>query len=74
MTVSCDSGYSIFGNGVIECQTGGVWNASAGTCGKGILAHWIRISEISLWDSKYYLTHAILPRTSSILAYSGTYG
>ena len=36
MTVSCDSGYSIFGNGVIECQTGGVWNASAGTCGKGI--------------------------------------
>ena len=44
-----------------------------------ILAHPIRISEILPWDRKSYLTHAILPRTSSnvilyncILAYSGT--
>ena len=29
------------------------------------LAHWIRISEILPWDSKSYLTHAILPRASS---------
>ena len=46
-----------------------------------ILAHRIRISEILPWDRKSYLTHAILPRTSSnvikwncILAYSGTSG
>ena len=30
-----------------------------------ILAHWIRISDILLLDRKSYLTHAILPRTSS---------
>ena len=30
-----------------------------------ILAHRIRISEILPWDSKSYLTHAILPRLSS---------
>ena len=29
------------------------------------LAHWKRISEILPWDSKCYLSHAILPRTSS---------
>ena len=29
------------------------------------LAHWIRISEILPWDRKSYLTHFILPRTSS---------
>ena len=29
------------------------------------LAHRIRISEILPWDRKSYLTHAILPRTSS---------
>ena len=45
---------------------------------KQILAG-IRISEILPWDRKTYLTHAILPRTSSnvimqicILEYSGT--
>ena len=27
-----------------------------------ILAHWIRISDILLWDRKSYLTHAILPK------------
>ena len=43
-----------------------------------ILAHRIRISEILPWDRKSYLTHAILPRTSSnvimwncIIEYSG---
>ena len=43
------------------------------------LPHRIRISENLPWDRKAYLTHAILPRTSSniimwncILAYSGT--
>ena len=30
-----------------------------------ILAHRIRISEILHWDRRSYLTHAILPRTSS---------
>ena len=29
-----------------------------------ILAHWIMISEILLWDRKSYLTNAILPRLS----------
>ena len=29
------------------------------------LAHRIRISEMLPWDRKSYLTHAILPRTSS---------
>ena len=33
--------------------------------GPKILAHWIRLSEILPWDRKSYLTHAILPRTSS---------
>ena len=33
--------------------------------GRTILAHRIRISEILPWDRKSYLTHAILPRTSS---------
>ena len=42
-----------------------------------ILAHRIRIPKVLRWDRKSYLTHAILPRTSSnaiicncILAYS----
>ena len=35
------------------------------TSGSDFLAHRIRISDILLWDRKYYLTHAILPRTSS---------
>ena len=30
-----------------------------------LLAHWIRISEILIWDRKSYLTHAILPMMSS---------
>ena len=45
------------------------------------LAHRIKIPEILPWDRKSYLTHAILPRTSSnvimincILSYSGTSG
>ena len=29
-----------------------------------IRAHWIRISKILPWDSKSYLSHAILPRLS----------
>ena len=43
--------------------------------------HTVRISEILPWDRKSYLTHAILPRTSSevimrncILAYSRSSG
>ena len=34
-------------------------------CGKYILAHRKRISEILPWNRKSYFTHAILPRTSS---------
>ena len=30
-----------------------------------ILAHRLRISELLPWDRKFYLTHAILSRTSS---------
>ena len=30
----------------------------------GFLAHRIRIFEILLWDRKFYLTYAILPRLS----------
>ena len=38
--------------------------AQGGARGK-ILADRIRISEILPWDRKSYLTHAIIPRTSS---------
>ena len=36
VTLSCDNGFSLFGNETLLCQDNGVWNGSVGTCKKGI--------------------------------------
>ena len=35
MTVTCDGGYSLFGDVNLECVTGGTWDTTVGTCRKG---------------------------------------
>ena len=35
VTVSCDPLYTLFGDELIQCETGGTWNTTVGTCRKG---------------------------------------
>ena len=35
VSVSCEAGFTLFGNETLLCQDGGAWNGSQGTCKKG---------------------------------------
>ena len=48
MNVNCSSTYTLTGAETLECQSGGTWNASVGTCEKGKIYLGFRLTEIPL--------------------------
>ena len=46
MNVDCSSTYTLTGAETLECQSGGTWNASVGTCEKGKIYLGFRLTEI----------------------------
>ena len=51
--VTCDKGYTMFGDSIIECLAGGTWNTTVPDCVRGVSKQLIHSTFPHAYDDIY---------------------